>query len=125
MGLFSNLFTKKQVVKSQNPEHAVIVHFSYYQTNGHTDLQPIVELEEKLTKAISSSEVGDYDGNEVAVDGHDGFLYMYGHDGDKLFDVVRPILESASFTKDATVTVRYGPPKDGVKRIDIKLNTNK
>jgi hypothetical protein len=82
-------------------------------------------LEEKLKKAIASSEVGDYDGNEVAVDGHDGFLYMYGPDGDRLFNAVRPILESVRFTKDATITIRYGPPEDGVKHTNIKLNSNK
>lgn len=99
------------------PEHAVIVHFRY----GSTDLQPLFELEARLEAAISKAEAGEYDGNEVAVDGSDGYLYMYGPDADRLFEVVRTILENTSFMRDAVVRKRYGPPGDGVKEHVIKI----
>jgi hypothetical protein len=49
-------------------EHAVVVHFSY----GSTDLSLLFELEEKLEAAIAKAAAGEFDGNEVAVDGSDG-----------------------------------------------------
>jgi|JI7StandDraft_1071085.scaffolds.fasta_scaffold56435_2 hypothetical protein len=91
-------------------EHAVIVNFTY----GSTNLQPMFDLEEKLDNAITKAKVGEYDGNEIAVDGSDGILYMYGPDADRLFEIIKPILESASFMRGAKVTLRYGPPEDGV-----------
>lgn len=99
------------------PEHAVIVHFRY----GSKDLQPLFKLEEQLRTVIAKAGVGEYDGNEVAVDGSNGYLYMYGPDADRLFETVKPILESASFMRGAKVKKRYGPPKDGVRQSNITL----
>lgn len=99
------------------PEHAVIVHFNY----GSTDLDPLFALEDKLEQAISAAGVGEFDGNEVAADGSDGYLYMYGPDADKLFDVVKPALEASSFMKGATVTKRYGPPEDGTRESVVEI----
>ena len=104
-------------LETQMTEHAVIVHFSY----GSTNLQAIFSLEDRLEAAIAGASVGEYDGHEVAIDGSDGYLYMYGPDADRLFDIVRPILESAPFTRGATVTVRYGPPDEGIRQKQIKL----
>jgi hypothetical protein len=117
MGIFSNIFKKKQP-SSRKPEHAVNVHFSY----GHSNLQPIFQLEDQLEEAISRAGVGEYDGNDIAKNGSDGVLYMYGPDGDKLFNVVKPILESAAFMRGATVIIRYGPPDSGVKEYRVKLS---
>ena len=69
-------------------EHAVIITFHY----GSTNLDRLFELEDQLEKAISEAKVGEYDGNEIAVDGSDGSLYMYGPDADRLFAVVEPII---------------------------------
>lgn len=99
------------------PEHAVIVHFAY----GSTDLQRLFELEQQLESAISAAGVGEYDGNEVAVDGSDGYLYMYGPDADKLFEAIRPILEKTTFMRGAEVRKRYGPPRDGVREDVFKI----
>ena len=99
------------------PEHAVIVHFTY----GSTNLERLFELEHRIEAAISAAEVGEYDGNEVAVDGSDGYLYMYGRDADKLFEVIRPILEATSFMRGAEVRKRYGPAQDGVQEDVLKI----
>src|SRR5579872_888610 len=82
------------------PEQAVIVHFDY----GNADWKPFFAFEKTLEDAISKSGVGDYDGNELAVDGSDGSLYMYGPDADKLFAVVKPVLESSGLLKHVVVT---------------------
>lgn len=116
MGIISNIFRKKQP-SSRKPEHAVIVHFSY----GQSNLQPIFQLEDQLEEAISRAGVGEYDGNDVAKNGSDGVLYMYGPDGDKLFRVIKPILESTNFMVGATVIIRYGPPQSGIRENRVIL----
>lgn len=64
------------------PEHAVIVQFRY----GSTNLEPLFELEDRLENAIAAAGAGEYDGNEMAVDGEHGVLYMYGPDADRLYE---------------------------------------
>jgi hypothetical protein len=98
-------------------EHAVIVHFQY----GSTELDPLFALEDELENAIENNEVGEFDGDEVAADGSDGYLYMYGPDADALFAVIKPILESSPFMKGAIARLRYGPPEDGVKEIQVTI----
>ncbi len=98
-------------------DHAVIVHFNY----GSTDLSRLFELEGKLEAAITAAKAGEYDGNEIAVDGSDGTLYMYGPDADRLFQVVEPILKITPFMSGAKVTVRYGPPTDGVREKEVTI----
>lgn len=102
---------------SDTPEHAVIVHFNY----GSTDLQALFALEDKLEQAIAFAGAGEFDGNEVATDGSDASLYMYGPNADKLFEAVRPVLESSSFMRGAVVRKRYGPPEDGVRESIITI----
>ena len=118
MGILSRLFGSKSKITAKPAEHAVIVTFTYI---GSTDLDPLFALELQLESAISAARVGEYDGNDVAVDGSDGTLYMYGPDADKLFAVVRPVLEACSFMKGATVKLRYGPPDDGVRESTVQL----
>lgn len=97
------------------PEHAVIVHFQY----GSTDLSRLYALEARLEAAIRAAKAGEFDGDEVAVDGSDGFLYMYGPSGDLLYESVKPILESCDFMRGAKVTIRYGDAKSDVRTKEI------
>jgi hypothetical protein len=107
--------TRGEVAKP--PEHAVIVHFRY----GSTDLGPLCALERQIESAIAAAGAGQYDGNEVNVDGSDAFLYMYGPEGDRLFEVVRPVLESSALMSGAEVRVRYGPPADTTPTREVVL----
>jgi hypothetical protein len=100
------------------PEHAVLVYFDDY---GGGDLSRLFALEKRLEEAVAAAKVGVLDGNEIAVDGSDGTLYLYGPDGDKLFAAIRPILEATDFTRTARVVVRYGPPEDGVREQEVVL----
>lgn len=117
MSIFSKLFGGHSTEPESAPDHAVIVSFQY----GSTDLTRIFQLEKLLEDAIEENGAGTYDGNEIAVDGSDGSLYMYGPDAGRLFDVVRPILEAVSFMQGAKVLLRYGPPKEGVKEKTVIL----
>ncbi len=101
-----------------NSEHAVIVHFLF----GSKDISRLFALEEKLISALETAGVGEFDGNEIAADGSDGNLYMYGPDADKLFTTVKPVLESADFMKGATVKLRYGPPTEGTREEIVEID---
>ena len=98
-------------------EHAIIVRFDY----GQTDLSRLFELEDQLTAAIEAADVGMFDGDEVATDGSDGTLFMYGPDADRLFDIVRPVLASTTVIRNIVATLRYGPPEDGVKEKEVAI----
>jgi hypothetical protein len=95
------------------------VHFAY----GSTDLSRLFALEERLEAVIADASAGEFDGNEVATDGSDGTLYMYGPDADALFAVVRPALEATDFMRGARVRLRYGPPEDGIREVEVVLGT--
>jgi len=111
MGIFKNLFGQKpKQPEPDNNDQAVIVHFKY----GHPNLDRLFEVDNLLEAAAEKSGAGEHDGHEIAVDLSDGFYYLYGPDADKLYEVVRPILEEQDFTNGAEVTLRYGPPEDGV-----------
>jgi hypothetical protein len=118
MSILRKLFGQKQ--KSEPapvPEHAVIAHFGY----GSTDPEPVFALSDLLEQAISAADVGEFDGNGLAADGTDGSLYMYGPDADRLFAVVRPILESAPFMRGAQVKLRYGPAGSGAREQVVSI----
>jgi N12 class adenine-specific DNA methylase len=93
-------------------EEAVIVHFDY----GQKDWSRFFEFEKTLEEAIAKAAVGDYDGNELATDGSDGSMYMYGPDADALFAIIKPRLMSASFLRNVVVTLRYGAVTDPTTR---------
>ena len=101
------------------PEQAVVVHFTY----GSTDLSRLFALEDRLETVLAAAGAGEYDGNEIATDGSDGFLYLYGPDADRLFKVIEPVLRATPFMHGAQVTKRYGPPEDGVKESVVVIDS--
>ena len=103
---------------SAKKDQSVIVHFTY----GTTDLTPLFALEDRLEAAITANKSGEFDGDEVAVGGADGFLYMYGPDADRLLATILPILEAVPFMKGAKATKRYGPPDPGVRTVVHVIN---
>ena len=46
---------------------------------------------------------------------------MYGPDADRLYKVVRPVLELVDFMQNATVHLRHGPPGRGVIEKHVKI----
>ncbi len=99
-------------------QHAVIAHFDY----AADGLDALYDIEEKLEAAINAAGVGEFDGNEIAVDLSDGSLYMYGPEAEALFAVVRPILAGAKCLQNTRVTLRFGPPEDDVPERVEKLH---
>jgi hypothetical protein len=96
---------------------ALIVHFRF----GSTDLSRLFALEKKIEDALTRSNAGKFDGNEIATDGSDGFLYMYGPSADRLLQIVEPVLMTADFMRGAEVTRQYGPPGNGTREITAVL----
>jgi hypothetical protein len=117
MPLFKRRSATAPHAPSPPPEHAVLVRFAY----GGSDLGPLFELEDRLREVLEAAHVGEYDGNEVASDGADGVLYMYGPDAEAVFAAVEPVLRDCDFMRAARVTLRFGPPGDGVAEREVTV----
>ncbi len=95
----------------------MVVHFQY----GSRDLSRLFELEDKLEDVVAKAKVGEYDGHEIAVDGSDGFLYLYGPDADKLFKAIESTLLNSSFMSGAEIKKRYGEAGTGAKEVAFRI----
>jgi hypothetical protein len=105
MSWLAKIFGRNDSRKKGPPEQEVEVHFSY----GSTNYQHLFALEDVLRHTIAEAGVGHYEGHDVAEDGSDGYYYMYGPDAEAIYRAVDPVLKTASFMKDAKVTLWFGP----------------
>src|SRR5436190_1978905 len=120
MELLNKIFGRKvdYVKKSKySQDQAVIVTFFNYEFEG---LEELHELEKKLDDVITKNSLGKYDGHEIALDGTDGTLFMYGLSAEQLFIAVRPILEETDFMRGAIAILRFGPAGHR-KKIEIEI----
>ena len=99
-------------------EQAVIVKFDY----GSTDLSMLFALEDELEEVLSSGEYGEYDGHEIAVDGSDGLLFLYGPSAEKLFESIKPTLVACEDISNVVATLRFGPPEEGVPEATVQVS---
>jgi hypothetical protein len=79
-------------------------HFDFYLR----DRARIRVLEQRLGSAIKRAGAGELGETEYHLDGNDGYLYMYGPDPDRLYQVVSPLLKSSKLMTGAEVTKHYG-----------------
>ena len=97
-------------------QHSVVVQFydfaGKFWTEEQRSLDPLFALEDELNEALEGTEAGELDGHEIAVDGSDGFLFLYGPDADALFAAIEPILRKSPLMPGADATLRYGGPDD-------------
>lgn len=98
-------------------QQEVLVTFQY----SSADPLPLLSLEEKLEAALSTSRAGQYHGCDKPIDSFEGTFFMCGPSADRLFQVVRPVLEGAPFMIGATVTLRYGSPNNGGEEVEVIL----
>ncbi len=119
MGLFGDVFKKKDSASNLNPkaEHCVVINFNY----GLDNLEPLHKLENRLDSTLQSSGHGECDGHEIATDMSHGIIYLYGSNAETVFKTVKPILEDCEFMRNARVTLRFGPPEDGVTELELTL----
>ena len=90
-------------------EQAVVISFEY----GSTNLGPLSALEDEIDAAVEATGVGEFDGNEIAVDGSDGFFFMYGPSAQDILVAIRPILEETTVIRSIKAKLQYGPPTEG------------
>jgi hypothetical protein len=89
--------------------------------NGAPTFEMLNELKLRLQNAIEKSGVGEFDRIEIATDLSDASLFMHGPNADVLFATVRPILESAPFTINATVLMSYGTSDEKTREIQLTI----
>jgi hypothetical protein len=118
MGIFARLFGKKKPEPDKSKEQSVIVHFQGDRMGSDDDLMGI---EEKLEPLIAKAGVGVYDGHGIALDGSGVDLFMYGPDADKLFAVVKPVLEATDFLRGASVTLSYHRYDEEGPETEVKI----
>jgi hypothetical protein len=103
-------------------EQAVIVHLKSTTLNLQSgNLEHLFALEDQLRRVIDRAGVGEYDGNEVAVDGSEAILYAYGPDADALWDVMQPHIERIHPLAGSYVIKRYGGAGDPAAR-EVRLD---
>ncbi len=77
----------------------------------------------QLIDALDGKNVGELDGHEIAIDGSDGFLFLYGPDADALFAVIEPVLRKSPVMPGADATLRYGDPDEAdVKQKLVRID---
>ena len=93
-------------------EHSIIVTFYHFgEKFWNEDLQPLdplYDLEDALVERLDGKDVGELDGHEIAMDGSDGFLFLYGPNADALYEVIEPVLRASTVTQGGHATLRYG-----------------
>ncbi|MGQ0457642.1 MAG: hypothetical protein ACT4OU_11330 [Hyphomicrobium sp.] len=101
-------------------EHAVIVRFvdygqRFFAAEGG-ELTALYDLEGQLEETLEATGAGMFDGDEIAVDGSDGYLYMYGPDAQTLFESVARVLAASPVTRGGEATLRFGDVGDSDAR---------
>ena len=114
-----NLFKKNAVTNTAKPdEQAVILTIC----GPQLELDDINGLEERLIEIVSENGVGEVDGHDIAMDGSDANLYLYGPSADKLFSVIEKVLRDSSFVGRILCKRRYGDVKNPkTKIVEIKI----
>jgi hypothetical protein len=70
---------------------------------GNRDLTSLHQLEDELEAAAKAANVGELDGDEVALDGSQASIYMTARHADLLIKTIRPVLQAHEFARDAHI----------------------
>src|SRR5688572_4211671 len=77
-------------------KHEVTIEFygfgEKFWTKDRMPLDALFALEDELVALLEGTNLGELDGNEIAIDGSDGRIYLYGPDADALFAAIEPVL---------------------------------
>jgi hypothetical protein len=79
---------------------------------GLGDLDALIALQDQLTRAIESTGIGEVDGHEMAVDGSEGSLYVYGPDAKAMLAAALPIICRSPLAEGGQAYLRYGAVGD-------------
>lgn len=76
----------------------------------------ILALDDEFQVLFADGIPGEYDGYDRSVDGSDGSLFFHGPDAWELFIQIFPELSVRRSTNRSQITLRFGPPEDGVEQ---------
>ncbi|HYJ37209.1 MAG TPA: hypothetical protein VEV87_01275 [Chitinophagaceae bacterium] len=111
MGLLDKKFGKRvdkeygESIYKRSEDQSVIVFFYHYE---YEELDELFALDDRLRQVLSENSLGRYDGHEIAMEGTDGSIYMYGPSAEKIFVAIKPILEETDFMRGAIASLRFG-----------------
>ena len=74
-------------------------------------------LNDKLYEVMDSSNVGEFDGNEIG--GGKATLFFYGQDANQILRIVGPIFREHPACRNARIVVRKGPPESSETEIQL------
>jgi hypothetical protein len=98
-------------------EHSVVVYFNYRLKT----LDPLFELDSRLDKLITQAGVGQYDWHEIALEGSEASIYMYGPNAEILFKTVQAELQRTPFMKGAVAHLRFGGIHCDAPEIEVEI----
>lgn len=86
-------------------QESLIIRFTY----GMADLEPLFRMDEDLHRVMETSDAGEYDGHEIAVNLTDGSLYFYGPSAARIRELISPSLVAYPFMTGASFTAGLAP----------------
>lgn len=85
-------------------------------------LDPLHDLCLEIDQFLEHSDVGFFDGHEIAMDLSDGSLYFYGPNAETLFKTIKPRLENVEFLRGAEAILSFGSVSDeNYKVIEVPI----
>lgn len=84
-------------------EHVII-----YFKHDIQDIIPYCEFIEKIRQILEKNKVGEYIGDDMAIDGGDAEGIFSGQSAQNIFDIIRGDLELLPFMRGAKVTFVFG-----------------
>ena len=97
-------------------DQAMIFHFTDIKGRagemGIEDLDALIALQDRLAETIEPANLGEVDGNEIALDGSEGSLYVYGPDAKAMLKAALPVVCGSPLAAGGRVKLRYGSAHD-------------
>lgn len=102
---------QKKAVRKHNSmlDESLTVHFTDY---GNKNLARVFIASNEIETALDESRLGILDGNLLAVDGSDGYLFLFGPDARKLYEDIKPILLRTPIFHGAEITLGVNGQKE-------------
>ena len=79
---------------------------------GVEDLDALIALQDRLAGVIEPANLGEVDGHEIAIDGSEGSLYVYGPDAKAMLTAALPVVCGSPLAAGGGVKLRYGSVYD-------------
>src|ERR1019366_326437 len=111
--MFGKFFKPRPLPTPSHPggEQAVLLYLE------GEDFDRMVDLSDKLTKAIEYANIGMFDGNEIG--GDETVLFMYAPDAEAFARVIEPVLVKQESSPGANATIPWSEPASPQREVII------